>query len=128
MVLLNNGMWADASPDFNQTEITWYYDSITHRLTNGSGPVTRWKWLGATARGRDMSDFFSELRISRGGVLPDAKVVELFIHQKGWNPGNQIQIIDRVTAEESVIWLTGGGARESAAATASGAVDLDYIR
>lgn len=132
MVLLTNGQWVDASPEFQATDIVWHYDSITHRLTrarlSATAPVTRWKWLGATsvARGRDMSDFFSELRISRGEVLADAKVVDLFIHQKGWNPGSQLRVIDRMTAEERVVWAYGDG--PAAPASSAEERELDYIR
>lgn len=132
MVLLRNGQWVDVSPEFQAADITWRYDSIAHRLMRGqlpeTAPVTRWKWLGATSigRGRDMSDFFSELRISRGEVIADAKVVDLFVHQKGWNPGSQLRVIDRITAEEREVWAYGDG---PAAPTSSAEErELDYIR
>lgn len=129
MVLLRNGQWVDVSPEFQPADITWHYDSITHRLTKATAaPVTRWKWLGAVsvARGRDMSDFFSELRISRGEVISDAKVVDLFIHQKGWNPGSQLRVIDRMTAAEEIVWAYGDG--PAAPASSAEARALDYIR
>jgi hypothetical protein len=132
MVLLTNGQWVDASPEFQATDVTWIYDSITHRLTKArlspTAPVMRWKWLGAVsvARARDMSDFFSDLRISRGEMLADAKVIDLFIHQKGWNPGSQLRVIDRMTAEEHVVWAYGDG--PAAPSSSAEARELDYIR
>lgn len=131
MVLLTNGQWVDASPEFQPADIVWHYDSITHRLTRArqaAAPVTRWKWLGAAsiARGRDMSDFFSELRISRGEMLADAKVIDLFIHQKGWNPGSHLRIIDRMTADEREVWVYGDG--PTAPSSSVEARELDYIR
>jgi hypothetical protein len=130
MVLIKNGQWVDFSPEFHETDIDWHYDSITHRLTKARSvvPMLRWKWLGAFSMGkeRDMSDFFSELRISRGEALADAKVVDLFIHQNGWNPGSQLRVIDRVTAEERVVWAYGD--EPTSQLTETGARDLDYIR
>lgn len=132
MVLLTNGQWVDVSPEFQPADIAWHYDSITHRLTRSrlpsTVPVTRWKWLGATsvARSRDMSDFFSELRISRGEVLSDAKVVDLFIHQKGWNPGSQLRVIERMTAEERIVWVYDDG--PAAPSSSAEERELDYIR
>lgn len=137
MVLLTNGQWVDVSPEFQTADIEWYYDSITHHLTKArsstpsvAAPVTRWKWLSAVSvtRERDMSDFFSELRISRGEVLADAKVVNLFIHQKGWNPGSQLRIIDRMTAEEREVWAYGDGPSTPSSSAEIGVCELDYIR
>lgn len=131
MVLITNGQWVDVSPDFKNTDITWHYDSITQRLTktDSAAPVTRWKWLGAVSVSldRDMSDFFSELRISRGETLADAQVVDLFIHQKGWNPGSQLRIIERATAEERITWVRPPSPSPSEEMK-TGARDLDYIR
>jgi hypothetical protein len=134
MVLLTNGQWVDVSPEFQPADITWHYDSITHRLTktrlSSAAPVVRWKWLGAVsvARGRDMSDFFSELRISRGETLSDAKVVDLFIHQKGWNPGSQLRVIDRITAEQRDVWAYGDGPAAPASSAEERVHELNYIR
>lgn len=129
MVLLMNGQWVDVSPEFQAADISWHYDSITRRLTRPRLPATaRWKWLSATSvtQGRDMSDFFSELRISRGENIADAKIVDLFIHQKGWNPGSHLRIIDRITAEERDVWVYGGG--PAAPSSSAEARELDYIR
>lgn len=134
MVLLTNGQWVDVSPEFQPADIAWHYDSITHRLTKTRPlsaavvQMTRWKWLGATsvARDRDMSDFFSELRISRGEALADAKIIDLFIHQKGWNPGSHLRVIDRMTADEREVWAYGDG--PVAPSSSAEARELDYIR
>jgi hypothetical protein len=130
MVLLRNGQWVDTSPEFAATDVQWQYDSITHRIvrpTTAEGPVTRWKWLSATSmqNGRDMSDFFSDLRISRGEPLADTKVIELFIHQKGWNPGMSLRVVNRMSAEEEIVSL---GETRVAAEAITGYRELDYIR
>lgn len=127
MFLLTNGMWVDASPDMRGDSVQWAYNAVDHRLIRMGADNTRfqrWKWLAATSDcGRDMSDFFSDLRITRaGGGLPDAKVIELFIHQKGWVPGRVLRVVDRATAEEEEVFLDG---RPPAPAPA---VELDYIR
>ena len=131
MALLTSGMWVDASPDIPVTSVAWMYDALNHRLVRAGSPETtpfrRWKWLSATSDcGRDMSEFFSDLRIVRGAELPDAKVIELFVHQKGWVPGRVLRVVDRVSAEEMDVYLDGRPTAAASAATA--AAELDYIR
>lgn len=109
MILLKNGMWIDDSSLIKDDQVAWRYDSITHRLTHGSapGPLQRWPWVSAVSGcGRDMSDFFADLRVSRG-VLPltHAKVIELFIHQKGWVPSRDIRITRRDDAMEETLHI-----------------------
>jgi hypothetical protein len=133
MVLLRNGQWVDASPEFAAADVQWQYDSIAHRIVRpatATAPVARWKWLAATSmqNGRDMSDFFSDLRISRGEPLADTKVVELFIHQKGWNPGMSLRVVNRMSAEEEIVSLGEVRAASAADAAATGHRELDYIR
>ena len=127
MFLLTNGMWVDASPDVRGDSVQWAYNAVDHRLIRmgvDNTRLQRWKWLAATSDcGRDMSDFFSDLRITRaGGDLPDTKVIELFIHQKGWVPGRVLRVVDRATAEEEEVFLDGRPAASPVA------VELDYIR
>lgn len=133
MLLLTNGIWVDASPDVRSDSVQWAYNAVEHRLIRMGVDNTRfqrWKWLAATSDcGRDMSDFFSDLRIARagGGNLPDTKVIELFIHQKGWIPGRVLRVVDRATAEEEEVFLDGRPVAAPVPVAAPAPV-LDYIR
>ena len=130
MFLLKNGLWVDASPDFNEAQIVWRYDSIKHHLIHGaSGPMQRWQWVSAVSGcGRDMSDFFADLRISRGSQLTLAKIIELFIYQKGWVPTRDIRITRRDDATEETVHVHISSPITDAAPVSSASADVNYIR
>jgi hypothetical protein len=130
MFLLRNGLWVDAAVSIHDEQIIWRYDSITHRLTHGPGPLQRWPWIAAVSGcGRDMSDFFADLRITRGPRLTDAKIVELFIHQKGWVPSRDIRITRRDDATEETLYVNIHSAITDVAPSSSRSEnDLNYIR
>jgi hypothetical protein len=131
MVLLKNGLWIDNSPSVQEDKIAWKYDSITHRLTHGVGPLKRWPWVSAISScGRDMSDFFADLRVSRGVPPPtNAKVIELFIHQKGWVPSRDIRITRRDDAREETLYVNISSLiTDAAPASSRSENDLNYIR
>jgi hypothetical protein len=131
MILLKNGLWIDTTSVIPEDQIAWHYDSITHRLTHGSGPLQRWQWISAVSGcGRDMSDFFADLRISRGvPPLTTAKVIELFIHQKGWVPSRNIKITRRDDATEETLYVHIHNPITDAAPTSSRSEnDINYIR
>lgn len=139
MYLLQNGQWVDIGPGFRNEQISWVYDAPHHMLYRSgeavAGRGTRWQWLGAVeAAGeqRDLTDFFTELRISRAPAPPVVTVLGLFAHQKGWMPRGQIQVTRR-DGEEMLIEATTGAVIDSSAPS-SGRGDgvsvthLDYIR
>lgn len=131
MILLKNGLWIDNSSLIQEDQIAWRYDSITHRLTQGTGPLQRWPWVSAISGcGRDMSDFFADLRVSRGVPPPThAKVIELFIYQKGWVPSRDIRITRRDDATEQTLHIHIYSLITDAAPTSSRSEnDLNYIR
>ena len=106
MILLKNGLWIDVNPDISESQIAWRYDSIKHHLIHSPGPVQRWQWISAVSGcGRDMSDFFADLRVSRGSQLTLTKIIELFIYQKGWVPTRDIRITRRDDASEETIYV-----------------------
>jgi hypothetical protein len=130
MILLKNGMWVDSRASFSDDHIVWRYDSITQRLTNGTGSLQRWPWISAVSGcGRDMSDFFADLRISRGSHLADAKIIELFIYQKGWVPSRNIRITRRDDATEETLYVSIHSPMTDVALTSSRSEnDVNYIR
>lgn len=129
MFLLKNGLWVDAAADVADNQIAWRYDSIKHHLIHVvGGPIQRWQWIAATSGcGRDMSDFFAELRISRGSQLTLAKIIELFILQKGWVPTRDIRITRRDDATEETVHVHISSPITDAAPTSSHTGDVNFI-
>lgn len=128
MFLLKNGLWVDAGADFPENQIAWRYDSIKHHLFHGAGPMQRWQWISAVSGcGRDMSDFFADLRVSRGSQLTLAKIIELFIYQKGWAPTRDIRITRRDDATEETIHVHISSPLTDAAPISSHSADVNFI-
>jgi hypothetical protein len=128
MFLLKNGIWVDAGTNFTENQIAWRYDSIKHHLIHGPGAMQRWQWVSAVSGcGRDMSDFFADLRISRGSHLNLAKIIELFIYQKGWVPTRDIRITRRDDATEETIYVNICSPITDAAPVCSTASDVNFI-
>lgn len=112
MFLLRNGQWVDVGPGFPIEQVVWIYDAKQHLLSRptetGFGRGERWPWLGAIdSRGRDLSDFFSSLRISRGPTPAAMIVLALFACQKGWMPEGEIGITRRDGEEMVINAMTG---------------------
>ena len=86
MILLKNG-WIDIPSVIAPEYVLWKYDSDKHHVIHrDGGAVKRWKWLSAVGSPGDMSDFFSNLRVSTGVELSDADAIALYAHQKGMMP------------------------------------------
>lgn len=123
MILLHNGQWVDVGPGFPNEHVSWIYDAHQHLLSRPNEAIVgrgeRWSWLGAIdSRGRDMSDFFSSLRISRGPAPPAQTILALFACQKGWMPEGEIGITRR-DGEEIVIDAITGSVVAAAEAVSS---------
>ena len=129
MFLLKNGLWVDAGANFEENQIVWRYDSIKHHLIHGaSGPMQRWQWIAATSGcGRDMSDFFADLRVSRGSNLTLSKIIELFIYQKGWIPTRDIRITRRDDATEEVVHVHISSPITDTVPASSHSTDVNFI-
>jgi hypothetical protein len=123
MLLLRNGQWVDVGPGFPIEQVVWIYDAKQHLLSRptetGFGRGERWPWLGAIdSHGRDLSDFFASLRISRGPTPAAMIMLALFACQKGWMPEGEIGITRR-DGEEMVINATTGSIVAASEAAAS---------
>lgn len=88
MVFLPNGQWIDDLPWSSNTMGTVRYNAETHTITSqGSDtPLKRHPWLSVTSDGKDLSDFFVDLRVSENVNLSDGAYFMLYAHQKGCYP------------------------------------------
>ena len=121
LFLLKNGQWVDVGRGFRIDQVVWMYDAARHTIhrpiETGVTRGERWPWLGVAEfaeGGRDLTDFFTELRIVRGiGPAPStATILGLFAVQKGWMPDGQLAITRR-DGEEMVIDATTGAVVQS---------------
>lgn len=126
MFLLKNGQWVDVGHGFRIDQVIWMYDAGRHMLHRPLEPVAgrgdRWPWLGVaehTEGGRDLTDFFTELRIIRVQPPSVATILGLFAHQKGWMPTGHLAITRR-DGEEMVIDAITGSVVQSSEMTSSG--------
>ena len=107
MNLLSNGAWVDSFVTTNPLDVTLRYTAETHSVTTPQnlGRPGRWTWLSAVQEGRDMSDFFADLRADPSLTAADA--VMLYAHQNRWMPSlaAPIHVVDR-DGQQSVVHLT----------------------
>ena len=104
MVLLKNGQWLPQTSNIPESEITMTYSAAAHaiRIPRSNAALKRWEWLSVTAEGRDLSDFFSGLRITTGATLATPQIMMLFAHQKGWFPLNELSVVMRDGTEHKI--------------------------
>ena len=114
MLLLKNGQWVDVGRGFSEDQVAWVYDAGRHLIHRPQEVVTgrgeRWPWLGAVEYadgGRDLTDFFAELKVSRGPTPAVATVLGLFAHQKGWMPRGRLMVTRRDGEEMALDSVTG---------------------
>lgn len=104
MNLLSNGSWVDATVHVPECQVVWKYDSTNHHVlhashTSESGLARHW-WISVVHADRDMSDFFSGLRHTKGRVPVHNDLLMLYAHQMGWCPFGSLQIMTRSGDEE----------------------------
>ncbi len=140
MVLLQSGQWVEKSSGFDMSQIVWIYDGERHLLHRPGEQVRgrgeRWPWLGAIEDmegGRSLSDFFAELRLSRGPAPPVATALALFAHQKGWMPRGELLVTLRNGDEIVFDSVTGGVIEEGSISgsdsdTVTGVDHVDHIQ
>lgn len=133
MFFLQNGQWVDKGPGFRTEQIAWIYDAPHHMLYRSGEAVVgrgiRWHWLGAVEAGgeqRDLTDFFTDLRISQAPTPTVSAMLALFAHQKGWMPRGQIQITCR-DGEEIMIESTTGAVIDTSAPTNDNGVSVSHL-
>jgi len=112
MILLTHDHWTDAMP-IPPAHIIAHYDSEKHTIFIGSDDKTaRWPWLSVVSEGRDLSDFFTSLRITKGCSISTEAVILLYAHQKGWFPANELEITLRDGSVEKITVFTQPGASD----------------
>lgn len=105
MVLLTNRSWIDANDSIPPTCIAIYYNSDTHTVQTAGrqGRLGRLPWLSVIAHGKDISEFFSRLRISDQVCLTDEEMLMLFAHQTGWLATGKLDITLRSGDEVKIL-------------------------
>jgi len=133
MFLLQNGQWVDKGAGFRTEQIAWIYDAPYHMLYRSGEAVVgrgiRWSWLGVVEAGgeqRDLTDFFTELRISQAPTPSVSAMLGLFAHQKGWMPRGQLQITRR-DGEEMLIESTTGAVIDTSEPPSGGGVSVAHL-
>ena len=108
MILLKKDIWlnvmiAPATAIAQPIQCVARYDSEKHTIFIGTEEKTaRWPWLSVVSEGRDLSDFFSSLRITKDCSISNEAAMYLFAHQKGWFPDNELEITLRDGSVEKV--------------------------
>ena len=96
MILLNTGVWIVAGPTESPPEnhIKARYNAEKHIITSlDSVTLRRWDWLAvSTAEGKDISDFFCDLRYSSNLDIGNTEILYLFANQKGWYSTGPMEI------------------------------------
>ncbi len=106
MKLLTNGSWVESTVHVPDCQIAWRYDSQRHHLhhvDHGSDSgLARHGWISVVHADRDMSEFFSGLRHTRGQTPTNDSLLMLYAHQMGWCPFGSLQIMNR-SGDEHVL-------------------------
>jgi len=96
MVLLRSGGWVDALPDIPEEAISCRYLADQQQIVYAGGSrLVRFPWLAVVDETHDMTDFFTDLRISVGQDIMNEDVMSLYTHQRQRFPRGPIQITTR---------------------------------
>jgi hypothetical protein len=96
MVLLHAGGWVDALPQIPEESILCrYLAEQKHIVFLGSSRLVRFPWLAVTDSTHDMSDFFTDLRITADREILHEDIMSLYTHQCQRFPVAPVQIITR---------------------------------
>lgn len=108
MLLLRNGVWVDGYSIVPSVYVTARYDAENHTvgpsIDVSGGRAVRWNWVEAVQGARDMSDWFSGLRLTGGLTLGPRDALMLYAHQNAWVPDFEepVRIVTRRGVEETV--------------------------
>jgi hypothetical protein len=120
MVLLTTGGWVDDLPNIPEASVECrYLADEQHIVFPGEGRMVRFPWLAATDAEHDMTDFFTDLRISAGNELMDEEIMSLYAHQRQQFPVEPISITLR-NGEERVIGPDNESGSENGSESGSG--------
>jgi hypothetical protein len=99
MVLLRAGGWVDALPQIPEDSISCRYlaeeKHIVFDTSGNSGRLRRFPWLSVVDDSHDMTDFFTDLRITADHDLLHEDIMSLYAHQCQRFPVAPIQITTR---------------------------------
>jgi len=98
MVLLRAGGWVDDLPQIPEDSITCRYLAEENNIVfidSTNLRLRRFPWLSVTDASHDMTDFFTDLRITADRELLHEEIMSLYAHQCQRFPVAPIQITTR---------------------------------
>jgi hypothetical protein len=98
MVLLRSGGWVDSLADIPEEAISCRYDAEKQNIVftdSSNNRFVRFPWLSVVDDSHDMTEFFTDLRISANNDLLHEEVMSLYMHQRLRYPVAPIQITTR---------------------------------
>jgi len=97
MVLLRAGGWVDALPQIPEDSISCRYLAEEKHIVfaNGNSRMVRFPWLSVVDEEHDMTDFFTDLRITAENDLLHEDIMSLYAHQRQRFPVAPVQITTR---------------------------------
>jgi hypothetical protein len=98
MVLLRSGGWVDSLADIPEEAISCRYDAEKQNIVftdSSNNRFVRFPWLSVVDDSHDMTEFFTDLRISANHDLLHEEVMSLYMHQRLRYPVAPIQITTR---------------------------------
>jgi len=99
MVLLHAGGWVDALPHIPEESISCRYLAEENYIvvpgSSSQGRLVRFPWLSVVDALHDMTDFFTDLRITPDYDILHEDIMSLYAHQRQRYPVAPIQILTR---------------------------------
>jgi hypothetical protein len=98
MVLLRSGGWVDSLTDIPEEVISCRYNAEKQNIVFtdcSNNRLVRFPWLSVVDDSHDMTEFFTDLRISADHDLLHEEVMSLYMHQRLRYPVAPIQITTR---------------------------------
>jgi len=98
MVLLRTGGWVDSLADIPEEAISCRYNAEKQHIVftdSSNNRLVRFPWLSVVDESHDMTEFFTDLRITAEHDLLHEDVMSLYMHQRLRYPAAPIQITTR---------------------------------
>lgn len=98
MVLLRSGGWVDSLADIPEEAISYRYNAEKQNIVftdSSNNRLVRFPWLSVVDDSHDMTEFFTDLRITADHDLLHEEIMSLYMHQRLRYPVAPIQITTR---------------------------------
>jgi len=98
MVLLRSGGWVDSLADIPEEAISCRYNAEKQHIIftdSSNNRIVRFPWLSVVDESHDMTEFFTDLRITAGHDLLHEDIMSLYMHQRLRYPAAPILVTTR---------------------------------